>query len=59
MARSGEQLHRRVQMRQIVLGLRDLRLIRPDPAKYLGAFLCQSLDHQRFGHANIRTHAEP
>lgn len=56
--RRCEQFHRCVQMRQVVLRMRDLRLVRPDPAEYLGTLQGQSLDDQRFRHADTGTHDE-
>jgi len=42
----------------IVLGLRDLGFIRLDPAKNFGTFLCQRLNDQWFGHADIENDIE-
>ena len=51
--RFREQPQRRVQVRQVVLRLRDLRFIGSDPSEDLGPLLLQGLNHQRIGHALI------
>ncbi|WP_323775555.1 hypothetical protein [Leisingera sp.] len=56
---SSEQLHHCIEMGQIVLGLRGLRLLRLDPDEYLGAFLCLRLDDLGFGDADIGTGTNP
>ena len=42
----GEQPDRRVHVREVVPGLRNLRLVRRDPPEDLGALLTQRLDDQ-------------
>ena len=47
----GEQPDRRVDVGEVVLGLRDLRLVRRDPSQDLCALVSKRLNHQRIGHA--------
>jgi hypothetical protein len=49
--RLREQPDRRVDMGEVVLGLRDLRLIRRNPAEDPSALVSQSLNNQRIRHA--------
>lgn len=48
----GKQDDRRIDMREVMLGLCNLRLIRRDPPVNLGALVLQRLDDQRFRHAD-------
>ena len=45
-------------MRQIMLGLRDLSLIGPDPAEDPGALIREGLDNKELGHATIEPNTE-
>jgi hypothetical protein len=51
--RRRKEFDRRVDMRQVMVRMRDLRLIGRDLPEDLGALLRQSLNDQRLGHASI------
>lgn len=48
--RVGKQPNRRIDVREIMLGLRDLHLIRRNAPIYFGALVLQRLDDHRFRH---------